>query len=183
MATVREGSEAVWLRVGDVADALGVSANTVRRWTDVGRIAAHRSPGGHRRYLAADVFALIPVDEREGAAQPGDFAALRRQTQDLQAFFKAGLGLTSLLAEDPRSVPGEVARTLCELTGAPRCDVYLTDGDRLRLSVSVEGGELDAGRQGAAWATNEWVPVDGDPTAAGVICLQTSERGLAGAAR
>ena len=36
VATVREGPEAVWLRVGDVANLLGVSPNTVRRWTDVG---------------------------------------------------------------------------------------------------------------------------------------------------
>ena len=80
VTSVREGPEAVWLRVGDVAAVLGVSANTVRRWTDVGRIAAHRSPGGHRRYLADDVLALLPQDEGDGTAHPGDFAELRRQT-------------------------------------------------------------------------------------------------------
>jgi diguanylate cyclase (GGDEF)-like protein/excisionase family DNA binding protein len=173
----------VWLRVGDVAGVLGVSANTVRRWTDVGRIAAHRSPGGHRRYLAEDVLALLPQDEREGAAQPGDFAALRRQTQDLRSVLRAGLDLMSLMAEDPRAVPGEAARALCELTGAPRCEVFLTDGDRLRLAVSMDGGELDPGRQGAAWATSEWVPVDGDPAVAGVTCMQATDRGIGRRAR
>ena len=183
MATVREGPEAVWLRVGDVAALLGVSANTVRRWTDVGRIAAHRSPGGHRRYMADDVMALLPRDEREGAAQVGDFATLRRQSQDLRAVLQAGLGLTSLLAEDPRAVPGEAARALCDLTGAPRCDIYLADGDRLRLDVSMDGGDLDPGRQGAVWATSEWVPVDGDPAVAPVTCLRAADRGLGRRAR
>ena len=162
MTTVREGPELVWLRVGDVASALGVSANTVRRWTDVGRLAAYRSPGGHRRYLAEDVMALLPQDEGEGAAQPGDFAALRRETQDLRAVVQAGLSLMSLMVEDPQAVAGETVRALCALTGAPHGDVYLVDGDRLRLVVSANDGDLDPGRQGAVWATDEWIPVAGD---------------------
>ncbi|HEY5168926.1 MAG TPA: GAF domain-containing protein, partial [Thermoleophilia bacterium] len=183
MATVREGSEAVWLRVGDVANLLGVSPNTVRRWTDVGRIAAHRSPGGHRRYLADDVLALLPQDEGDGGAQPGDFAQLRRQTQDLRSTLQAGLDLMSLLAEDLHAVPAEAARILCDLTGAPRCDVSFVEGDRLRLAVSIEAGELDPGRQGTAWATAEWMPVDGDPATTGVICLQTTDKNLGRRAR
>ena len=183
VATVREGPEAVWLRVGDVANRLGVSPNTVRRWTDVGRIAAHRSPGGHRRYLADDVLALLPQDESEGTAQPGDFADLRRQTQDLRFTLQAGLDLMSLLAEDPHAVPAETARILCGLTGAPHCDVYFTDGDKLRLAVSLDGGELDSGRLGAAWTTADWAPVDGDPASAPVTCLQATDKGLTRRAR
>ncbi len=183
MATARQRSEAVWLRVGDVADVLGVSPNTVRRWTDAGRIAAHRSPGGHRRYLADDVHALLPHDEGDGAAQPGDFAQLRRQTQDLRATLQAGLDLMSLLAEDPHAVPAETARILCALTGAPRCDVYFAEGERLRLAVSVDGGELDPGRREAARTTADWSPVEGDPAALGVVCLQAGDKGLGRRAR
>ena len=183
MATVSEEPESRWLRVGDVAGVLGVSANTVRRWTDAGRIAAYRSPGGHRRYLTADILALLPETAREGAAQPGDFATLRRQTQDLRAVLKAGLELMSVVAEDPAAVPGEAARTLCELTGAPRCDVYVTDGGHLRLAASMDGGDLDPNRQGPEWATAEWVPVEGDPGTAGVICMQATDKDLGRRAR
>jgi molybdopterin-binding protein len=35
-------------RVGQVADLLGVSADTVRRWGDTGRLRMLREPGGHR---------------------------------------------------------------------------------------------------------------------------------------
>ena len=182
MATVRERPDAVWLRVGDVAKLLGVSPNTVRRWTDVGRIAAHRSPGGHRRYLADDVLALLPQDESEGAV-PGDFAHLRRQTQDLRFTLQAGLDLMSLLADDPHAVPAEAARIMCGLTGAPRCDIFFTDGDRLRLAVSIDGGELDPGRLGSTWVTAEWTPADGDPAAATVTCLRATDKGLSRRAR
>jgi diguanylate cyclase (GGDEF)-like protein/excisionase family DNA binding protein len=166
------------MRVGDVAATLGVSTNTIRRWTDAGRIAAHRSPGGHRRYLAEDVSALLPEPAGEGIAQPGDFAELRRYSHDLRSTLQAGLSLVSLLAEDPHAVPAEAARLLCALTGAPRCDVYLGDEETLRLDVSVEDGELDLVRPGAAWRTLDWAPVDAHPVAAGVVCLRATERGL-----
>ena len=157
---------------------LGVSANTVRRWTDSGRIAAHRSPGGHRRYLAEDVYALMPEDDGGDGAQPGDFAQLRRQSQDLRAALQAGLDLMSLLADDPGRVPAEAARALCDLTGAPRCDVYLGDRERLRLVVSLDGGELDSGRPGVVRQTADWSPVEGDPASTQVVCLQAGAKGV-----
>ena len=55
-------ARATWLRVADVARLLGMSANTVRRWTDAGKIPAHRSPGGHRRYLLDEI--VTPVVDR-----------------------------------------------------------------------------------------------------------------------
>ena len=58
--TGREPERATWLRVAEVSRLLGMSANTVRRWTDAGRIPAHRSPGGHRRYLLDEILALAP---------------------------------------------------------------------------------------------------------------------------
>jgi len=35
-------------RIGQVADLLGVSADTVRRWADAGRLGARRTEGGQR---------------------------------------------------------------------------------------------------------------------------------------
>jgi excisionase family DNA binding protein len=37
------------------ADLLGVTAPTVIKWIDRGRIDAHRTPGGHRRIAAAEL--------------------------------------------------------------------------------------------------------------------------------
>ena len=179
MATVRDTPGTSWLRVTDVAGLLGVSANTVRRWTDAGRIAAFRSPGGHRRYLAADVLALLPNTEIAGATvHPGDFSEVQRQNHALRAALAAGLDVADLLADKPEDVPEKVARTLRDLTGSARCDVCVTNGDRLLLVASAAGGGVAPGAPGATWPTAERVPVDGDPAAASVVWLRAGDRTL-----
>ena len=46
------------LRLGEAADRLGVSPETVRRWADDGRLPATRTAGGQRTVAAADVARL-----------------------------------------------------------------------------------------------------------------------------
>ena len=41
--------------LGEAAVACGVSASTVRRWADTGRIAVVRTSGGHRRFPVAEL--------------------------------------------------------------------------------------------------------------------------------
>ena len=41
---------------------LGVTDQTLRRWVDLGHLAAVRTPGGHRRYRRSDVEALTAAD-------------------------------------------------------------------------------------------------------------------------
>jgi excisionase family DNA binding protein len=43
----------------DLADALGVSESSLKRWIDAGRIRASRTGGGHRRIALADALAFI----------------------------------------------------------------------------------------------------------------------------
>jgi excisionase family DNA binding protein len=46
------------LTTTEVAARFGVDTNTVRRWADRGWLTRIRTPGGHRRYRAAEVEAL-----------------------------------------------------------------------------------------------------------------------------
>lgn len=47
------------LTPGEVAELFGVSPKTVARWSDAGRLDALRTLGGHRRYRASEVRALL----------------------------------------------------------------------------------------------------------------------------
>jgi putative resolvase len=52
---MKGGSMAKLFTTGDVAKRLGVSANTVRTWTDEGHISYIALPSGHRRYEQEEV--------------------------------------------------------------------------------------------------------------------------------
>ena len=52
-------------RIGDAAELLGVSSDTVRRWIDTGRLPAERDEHGHRSIAGPDLAAFA-------VAQAGD---------------------------------------------------------------------------------------------------------------
>ncbi len=47
------------IRIGQAAEILGVSVETIRRWESEGRLPASRSAGGQRRVALEDVTALL----------------------------------------------------------------------------------------------------------------------------
>src|SRR5881628_1911493 len=60
-------SEGEWLTLGQAARFLGVAQSTIRKWSDVGRVPAFYTPGGHRRYRRSDLDAFL---ERSGPGKP-----------------------------------------------------------------------------------------------------------------
>jgi molybdopterin-binding protein len=87
-------------RIGEAADLLGVSADTMRRWVDGGRLAAARDDHGHRTVAGADLaaFARSLADEPDAGAHrssarnrlPGIVTAIVRDRVMAQVDIQAG---------------------------------------------------------------------------------------------
>ncbi len=64
-------------RIGQVAELLGVSVDTVRRWADAGRLGSRRTEGGQRMEIVAQVevqsgpHRLVSLMTREAADDLG----------------------------------------------------------------------------------------------------------------
>ena len=61
------GGETEWMTLGQAAKYLGVAQSTIRKWSDIGRVPAFYTPGGHRRFRRADLDAFL---ERSGPGKP-----------------------------------------------------------------------------------------------------------------
>jgi len=87
-------------RIGEAAELLGVSADTVRRWVDAGRLAATRDEHGHRAIGGADLAAFArtlacEVDDRAEASSArnrlrGIVTAVVKDTVMAQVDIQAG---------------------------------------------------------------------------------------------
>ena len=58
------------IRIGQAAEMLGVTVETIRRWETEGRLHVERSPGGQRQVSLAEVTRLLAERRRAGADRP-----------------------------------------------------------------------------------------------------------------
>lgn len=59
-----------WLTLGQAAKYLGVAQSTMRKWSDLGRVSAFYTPGGHRRYRRSDLDQFLDRSGPASAAAP-----------------------------------------------------------------------------------------------------------------
>jgi len=62
--------------MGEAANLLGVSPDTVRRWADAGRLATERTTGGHRTVAGTELARLAQDLAAEAASKQADGPAL-----------------------------------------------------------------------------------------------------------
>ena len=63
-------SDSTLLSVRQAADLLGVHVDTIRRWTDEGRLPETRTPGGHRRIPREAAEALREAERKGNTPRP-----------------------------------------------------------------------------------------------------------------
>jgi excisionase family DNA binding protein len=59
-----------WLTLGQAAKYLGVAQSTMRKWSDLGRVSAFYTPGGHRRYRRSDLDQFLDRSGPSAASTP-----------------------------------------------------------------------------------------------------------------
>ena len=84
-------------RIGEAAELLGVSVDTVRRWADSGRLAAERDEHGHRVVSGVDLAAFATTQRAELSAPSsarnrfrGIVTAITKDTVMAQVEIQAG---------------------------------------------------------------------------------------------
>ena len=70
-----------WLGLGEACRTLGVNESTLRRWADAALVRTFRTPGGHRRFLLADLHRLTDTgpDATPMVERTTEFAGRRRE--------------------------------------------------------------------------------------------------------
>jgi excisionase family DNA binding protein len=86
-------SEPDWLTLGQAAKYLGVAQSTIRKWSDVGRLPAFYTPGGHRRYRRGDLDAFLERSGPGGRAKGGPLVLIVDDDAGLRSFVRASLEL------------------------------------------------------------------------------------------
>lgn len=66
-----------YLSVGEAAELLGISTDTLRRWEKAGRIQSCRTPTNHRRFELSEIMALLKTAEASTMTDTDDTPAKR----------------------------------------------------------------------------------------------------------
>lgn len=123
----------------EISQALGVSTSTIKRWVDEGVLPAHKTAGGHRKLLRADVLRLV---------REGNFPRLDLSRLDLLACLEEpDTGrLSQRLLDSLRE--GDITQTRSVIHGAYAAGFPLeTLGDEVIASAMRGlGDDWEAGR-------------------------------------
>jgi excisionase family DNA binding protein len=89
----RGGGDSDWLTLGQAAKYLGVAQSTIRKWSDLGRLPAFYTPGGHRRYRRGDLEAFLERSGPGGRVRVGPHVLIVDDDPGLRSFVRASLEL------------------------------------------------------------------------------------------
>src|SRR5688572_21262799 len=121
------------LSVAQAASLLGVHPNTIRAWTDAGRLTAYRiNSRGDRRFRRGDVVRLL-VEDGVATDDADAVAEIAPAHTELGVFSRIATGLAAT------PTPASVARVLVEAIRtdlrAERVAVYTTTDDHAELAA------------------------------------------------
>src|SRR5438876_4473394 len=117
------GREPEWLTLGQAAKYLGVAQSTIRKWSDVGRVPAFYTPGGHRRYRRSDLDNFLERSGPGAKDRTGPVVLVVDDDRGVREFVRANLELEGYTVREAASA----AEGLTTLEQEPP-DLILLDG-------------------------------------------------------
>jgi molybdopterin-binding protein len=139
------------VRVGQAAEMLGVTVETLRRWADEGRLQVARSGGGQRLVPVAEVTRLLAERRRSGADRPIVAQSARNRFP----------GIVTRIEQDRVAAVVEVMagphRIVSLMTAEAVDDMGLRVGDEAVCVVKATNVivEVPSGRENRAWPVAE----------------------------
>ncbi len=129
----RRGGDNDWLTLGQAAKYLGVAQSTIRKWSDLGRLPAFYTPGGHRRYRRSDLETFLERSGPGGKAKEGPRVLIVDDDPGVRSFVRASLELEGYSVREA----GSAEEGLAELDDEPP-DLILLDV----MMPQVDGWEM-----------------------------------------
>jgi excisionase family DNA binding protein len=93
-------NEPDWLTLGQAAKYLGVAQSTIRKWSDLGRVPAFYTPGGHRRYRRMDLDAFLERSGPGGKPKPGPVVLVVDDDPSVRELVRLNLELEGYLVKE-----------------------------------------------------------------------------------
>ncbi len=158
----RSSGENEWLTLGQAAKYLGVAQSTIRKWSDLGRVPAFYTPGGHRRFKRADLDSFL---ERSGPGRStrGPLVLLVDDDSNVREVVRVNLELEGYTVREAGSAEEGLAALEHEAPALILLDVLMpqVDGwEMLRrvqerhgvgsIPVVMFSGQVDEGAEAAA---------------------------------
>lgn len=141
-STPRPARRSPWLSLGPASRLLGVDPDTLRRWSDAGRVPAWTTPGGHRRFERGALERLAA--ERRPGGRPRSLAHVGASPAQFRRLYRrhyasADAGPTTRAPRDPdeREAYRRDGRRLVEALIA-YLDAGADDAERDRVAAVAE---------------------------------------------
>jgi excisionase family DNA binding protein len=100
----RPGEEPTeWLTLGQAAKYLGVAQSTIRKWSDLGRVPAFYTPGGHRRFRRRDLDAFLEHSGPTAREPAGPTVLIVDDDARLREYVRANLELEGYIVREAGS--------------------------------------------------------------------------------
>ena len=122
-----------WLTLGQAAKYLGVAQSTMRKWSDLGRVSAFYTPGGHRRYRRGDLDQFLdrsgPTPGGGGGSASGPLVLIVDDDERLREYVRVNLEAEGYVVREAASAEEALAALGEESPALILLDVMMPEVD------------------------------------------------------